>query len=307
MVAHVWAQQTQAEGWTSRKTFYFEGATIYSYGSHFPIARFVTNKKGQRAVLFTTRKYSNTTSKHIGMVHGALRGLDVPVFSVIDPTGADHALRKEYYQAGIAREFELAGRARSSKAYHWAQGAHLADEAQAYSKFFGQGWRIKVPVVTPEERAAAAELRQKEKWRTERARATRKQREAEMWEARRVAREKEAAEREVKQAALREAWLKGEPVTYFQSHGDTMLRVFNDSVQTSRGAEIPVDHALKLWPLILNYRAKGRAFEPNGHAVQLGHFTLDRIEANGDIKVGCHEIKFSEVNKIAQQLGLGGV
>ena len=80
-------------GPTSRKTaresggrFYFVGDTIYSYGSHFPIARHVAHK-GKAAVLFTTRSYSVTTAGHKCMVESACRHLTV--FHVADLYG-DH-------------------------------------------------------------------------------------------------------------------------------------------------------------------------------------------------------------------------
>src|SRR5512146_2854588 len=84
-VAHVWAQQSQASG--RGHNFYFDGPTIYSYGSHFPIARFVTNERDERAVLFTTRRYSKSTSRHVSYAAQALYGLNVPVFNVRDVEG----------------------------------------------------------------------------------------------------------------------------------------------------------------------------------------------------------------------------
>lgn len=66
-VAHIWAQQSQDAGRNSGGNFYFEGATIYSYGGHFPIATIEGNN-----VLFTLRGYSNTTAKHIGKARGAV-------------------------------------------------------------------------------------------------------------------------------------------------------------------------------------------------------------------------------------------
>lgn len=62
---HVWASQKQNEG--KAGSFYFHGKTIYSYGSHFPIATIDGDN-----VLFTMRTYSNTTAKHIsGARHAA--------------------------------------------------------------------------------------------------------------------------------------------------------------------------------------------------------------------------------------------
>lgn len=62
-VAHMWANQHQDEARVSGGNFYFYGATIFSYGSHFPIASF--DKKDSDVVFFTTDGYSHTTSKHI--------------------------------------------------------------------------------------------------------------------------------------------------------------------------------------------------------------------------------------------------
>jgi len=72
-VAHAFALQEQSEGRNSNRSFYFEGDSLYSYGSHFCIARFT----GTGTVLFTERKYSNTTSKHIGHAWRALTHLNI--------------------------------------------------------------------------------------------------------------------------------------------------------------------------------------------------------------------------------------
>lgn len=66
-VAHIWATQKQDAGRNAHDNFYFKGATIYSYGSHFPIATISGND-----VLFTLRSYSNTTAKHIHKAIGAV-------------------------------------------------------------------------------------------------------------------------------------------------------------------------------------------------------------------------------------------
>lgn len=66
-VAHVWAHQSQDTARNSGSNFYFNGRTIYSYGSHFPIATIDGN-----VVFMTLRSYSNTTTKHIYLVRRAI-------------------------------------------------------------------------------------------------------------------------------------------------------------------------------------------------------------------------------------------
>ena len=46
-VSHLWANRAQDEARNRQGNLYFTGDTIYSYGSHFPIARHVRNGAGQ--------------------------------------------------------------------------------------------------------------------------------------------------------------------------------------------------------------------------------------------------------------------
>ena len=80
-IAHLWAHRTQDSARNAQGNFYFDGDTIYSYGSHFPIARHVENKRKEHAVLITTRTYSVTTSGHVSDVKRAIPA-SVPVFNV---------------------------------------------------------------------------------------------------------------------------------------------------------------------------------------------------------------------------------
>lgn len=80
-LAHIWAQQDREKGNASH--FFFERETIYSYGHHFPIARFVMDARGQKCVLFTYQGYSNSTAKHINYTRDALRGLGYSIYEVL--------------------------------------------------------------------------------------------------------------------------------------------------------------------------------------------------------------------------------
>lgn len=66
-VAHLWANKVQEEARNSANNLYFYGNEIYSYGSHFCIAKHVEGG----VILFTERSYSNSTSKHISIVRNA--------------------------------------------------------------------------------------------------------------------------------------------------------------------------------------------------------------------------------------------
>lgn len=114
-VPHVWAQQTQEEGKGSN--IFFEGATIYSYGRHFPIATIEGDD-----VLFTLRSYSNTTAKHKSSTLSAVSHKniiyckDVPVkyFGDKKPLNKqsftkEHAANLEYWKVAISEIFSELG------------------------------------------------------------------------------------------------------------------------------------------------------------------------------------------------------
>jgi hypothetical protein len=61
MTAHVWAQQTQESGRSSNGNFYFEGRTLYSYGSHYVVGFIAPN--GQ-AFLNSDSSSMTTSGKH---------------------------------------------------------------------------------------------------------------------------------------------------------------------------------------------------------------------------------------------------
>jgi hypothetical protein len=65
-IAHIWANNLEYKG--QQGNLFFNANTIYSYGYHFPIARHLDAD----TVLFTNRSYSNSTSKHIGLVRSAI-------------------------------------------------------------------------------------------------------------------------------------------------------------------------------------------------------------------------------------------
>jgi hypothetical protein len=93
-------------------------------------------------------------------------------------------------------------------------------------------------------------------------------------------------------------WIAGKP----DSHPDTLMHVRGEEIETSRGARFPLDHGKRAWPFIL--AARGKGWHSNGHTIKLGNFCIDSINAEGDVKAGCHLVKWPEVERIARELGL---
>ena len=141
-IPHLWAHQSQDEARNSTGSFYFEGTTIYSYGSHFPIARHVTNERNERAVLFTTAHHSVTTSGHCSAVARAIPP-NVPVFRVPHLRSSwndlpNHTDNAESYIRRISELLGKAERARVNRDWHQREALGLREQLGRYVAFFDE-------------------------------------------------------------------------------------------------------------------------------------------------------------------------
>ena len=288
MVGHLWANQSQQDARNGNGSFYFEGDTIFSYGGHFPVARIVTNKRGEQAVLFNPGTYSITTSAHQGLARDASRHLtQFTVPSLGEKWGGGkvgHADNVRFYRDHIKKAALTVVRSRTQEEWRVTALERVIGEANAYATFFGLRTRFKVP----SDKTVQAALDQ-----SRRKAAQRRQQEQE-----RERRDLEAAQETIEQ------WKAGKDA-HIPSHIDEVfLRVRRKDdrrvVETSKGAEVPLSHAVRLLPHIRS----GVLYQHNGHSIHIGHFRIDAIDAEGNVKAGCHFIKRAEMERLASELGL---
>jgi hypothetical protein len=142
-----------------------------------------------------------------------------------------------------------------------------------------------------------------------------------MWQA---VHDDEARERFEREAATRAAWLNGEPICFYgrDEHGGALLRLRGDqaaaceavqagnmdglNVETSQGGTVPLAHAVRAFQFKRLVWQSGKSWERNGQCVRVGHFQIDRIDAeSGDVKAGCHVLRREEIERLAASIGLG--
>jgi len=295
-IPHLWAHRTQDEARNRQGNLYFSGDTIYSYGSHFPIARHVTNDGGERAVLLTTRTYSVTTASHCSAVRSAIpsgiRVFHVPNvchgrYSGSDITADDHASNLTDYIERIEKHVVTSVRARSSYTKEWnhEHAVRLRDEALAYCAFFGLSIPNLSEVPKLDSDALTAIRKREAKRAAEKAEQTKRER----------------AEAIVRQQELITKWRTG---LYSGCLYDVpvMLRIDGDEVMTSRGARFPISHATRALTFVRKIRESGEAYVRNGHTIHLGPYALDRIEPDGTVRAGCHVVSWEEIERISTAL-----
>lgn len=161
-VFHLWAHQAQSDARNSHGNVFFDGAMIYSYGRHFPLAKIEINKRGT-LVLINSRDYSVTTRKHKSLAARAVRHLTTAHVPHVDYYGApDHKRNMAYLAREMAVHLEKAQRALQYSTVTWraseAQCVHFA--LAAYIRhFFGKG--RKIPTFPAAEFDAARERAQR--------------------------------------------------------------------------------------------------------------------------------------------------
>jgi hypothetical protein len=80
-------------------------------------------------------------------------------------------------------------------------------------------------------------------------------------------------------------------------------RITDTEVITSMNARVPIDHVIRILPIIKRAIDAGKTFKADyTHPVRIGYYTLNSIESNGDITIGCHHIPWKEVEYVGKQL-----
>jgi hypothetical protein len=291
-IPHLWAHRTQDEARNCQGNLYFSGDTIYSYGSHFPIARHIVNKAGGHAILFTTASYSVTTSGHCSAVRSAIPA-GIPVFHVPE-VYPDTSTAKEAHEQNLKHyakttEEHVAKCARSrlsfNKEWHHKQAEELRKEALAYCEFF----RLPNPHIKAIPALDSKLLENIRKLQAQRAAEKAEQT------------KRERAEAIARQQELITKWRTGH---YSGCLYDVpvMLRIDGNEVLTSRGVRFPVSHAKRALAFVRKVRQSGQPYVQNGHTIHLGLYATDRIEPDGTVKAGCHVVSWQEIERIAPVL-----
>jgi hypothetical protein len=112
-VIHKWANETQEEGRNAQGNVFFNGKSLFSYGTHYEMGRHVEGRKGEKVVFLNVEGSSVTTSKHKSWTHQAV--VHFTNFMVIDFENVGVNLL--YIMGNCKKSLEGANRARQNKLY----------------------------------------------------------------------------------------------------------------------------------------------------------------------------------------------
>lgn len=260
--AHLFATQSQLESYTPNRALYFYDKSIYSYGSHFCIAKFIDEK----TLLFTERVYSNTTSKHISVVSHATSHIN-KVFCC-NPNGS-HDDNFNFWLNKAEELTQKLSRANKPEIYI-TQMQQIENKATIYANYFSiaipETLQTVLKVTTKAETLAYMESK------------------AEL-----IAAEKLEKEKRLKKEHLRELkeWKNFEVNRMYQRNGFDYLRKNDTEFQTSQGIKIPLEIGLRLYKNLSNLKTGDKFLD----------FTVGQVTKQF-ICIGCHKITFKEINNI---------
>lgn len=225
-------------------------------------------------VVLSSATYSNTTTRHQSELRQACRHL-TRVY-VPDPDSVDTSYRA--VKINVENLLKKASTAKAKRDSYLGDALRQVQDFNIFAEWCGSTLRIEAPVTDGE---ALKQIAISVKTETAKRNAAIKAR--------------------VRIAALDNAeklaeWRKGAYI-HLPYNLPVALRVSGEYIETSKGARIPVKEAPIIWAMV----QRKKEWKP-GNAI--GVYRLTRIKDNGDIVVGCHDIAFSELEYVADVLGM---
>jgi hypothetical protein len=260
--AHLFATQSQIEAYTPTRNLYFYDKSIYSYGSHFCIAKFIDEK----TLLFTERTYSNTTAKHISVVSHATSHIDKIYCS--NPNGS-HVDNFNVWLNIAEQLTQKLSRANKPEIYI-SQLQQIENKAKIYANYFN--------IAIPETLQSVLKVTTKAEI------LTYLENKKELIKAEKLRKEK-ALKKE--HATNLKKWRNFEIFRLYQRDGFDYLRKNNEQFETSQGVKIPLEIGLRLYKNLANIKPGDKFLD----------YTVNEITKNY-MAIGCHKITFKEINNV---------
>lgn len=296
-VLHFWAHQSQDSARNSSGSVYFEGATCYSYGNHFPMATIHANGKG-KLVLTNPDSYSVTTSSHQTAMHRAcshLSSIAVPYQAPASkrefiagscetktiPAYKEHKANMQYLVDQAIDSEGKRQRARVYKDMHARDVINHITDMERYAEFFG--YKPLNHTFSKDDYQAMIDS----------------------WQRVKAQREETARKKRAKAEAQKlERWLQNDTSVRCLWNVDVHLRVVpgehsQQMVETTKGARFSARDAKAAFLFALSAKRKDKAWVSNGDRFMVGAYPLTKISADGDITAGCHFIKWAQIINFA--------
>ena len=287
-VAHAFAYKTYESAGTNN--FYFTpdqqgNLTIYSYGTHFPIAKFAKDRKGYEVLLFTMSGYSNSTAKHVYLVKNATS--HIPKVYMPSITMNEVEVRNYFIRELVDIVKHLS---KARKCGHWLSELEMIKlKVSKYYDFLGKTIPSSILelVNMPEDNEEMKAYLVKSKIKEDESLI------------RRIENQKKASE-------IRAEQFKKDIIKWHSFNINSLknitdfsylrLNQVTETVETSQGVKIPANNAYQFYTTVMNAKESGKI-----KGLLCNKYLLSYVD-DIYIRVGCHKITFIEIDIIMDQL-----
>ena len=261
-VIHLFAQKSQHSARCSN--VYFEGDTIYSYGRHYELGKFI-EINGEAAILIDDSGYSVTTAKHIVEIKQATRQYTQYFTTKVQLHYVYNRIKLNYGKLLNARKKDL----------------YLPEILRSYEYF------INSPFFTINDKK---DVRFKELTKIYNSISS-----PENIEAAKIAAKKALAKQQRMEAAKLKIDLKkfeAYEINSIYGQSEDYLRISQDgqTVETSQYVKVSIEAAKSLYNAIVNKQ------DIKGHKID--NYTV--ISLNGVLTIGCHKINTKSMHKVGK-------
>jgi hypothetical protein len=284
-VCHVYASRSQEIGRAGNISFNKDVILSYHW---WPMAKFINDN----TILLVNWSYSNSTSKHLNRLHRAIPDYYKKVY-VRQPCerynydNIPHEVNIQDFISRIKTDFDKFPRSNKYKSYILTNQQSIILNLIEYCNLFNLALPDYKDLNLNSDKYYAEIVKQEERLKV--LEATKEER-----------RQKKIAAVKDDIIKLENLWMVGETNKtnlYIERYvnatfSKTRLRVKDDRIETSLGANVSLREARILYDMIQ------RKDSVKGH--KIGSYTV--IGLNGTLKIGCHEIERDEINRIATLL-----
>ena len=270
-VIHLFAQRSQDHAKCNNVFFY--GTKIYSYGYHYLMGEFITNKKGDIAIMINNKGYSNTTTKHISYLSSATRQY------------------KQFYTIycesnQVLQQLEVLlqnlGKAKKPQKYI-SEALNILEHFNEFLEWFGKPYNSfskenlqnirkieKLFKASPGEESASQYAKQK------------------------AAAQKAADKKDFLKSLQKFQNFEINYIPHNSFNKEDFLRINTQSgnIETSQGVKVPIKEAQTLYKMI----KAGKDIK----GLKISNYTV--ISINGVLQIGCHRINRKNIQEIGEQI-----
>ena len=270
-VIHLFAQRSQDSARCSNVFFY--GDKIYSYGHHYLMGEFITNKNGNIAIMINNKGYSNTTAKHVSHLSAATRQYKQFYTMYCDSKQVLQQLEILLQKLGNAKKPQK----------YISEALNILDYFNEFLEWFGNPY-------DSFSKENLKKIRNIEKL----FKASPGKESAEQYAKKKAAAQKASDKKDFLKSLQKFQNFEINYISHNSFSNEDYLRINEQSgnIETSQGVKVSIKEAQILYRMIkVGKDIKG---------VKISNYTV--ISLNGVLQIGCHRINRKNMEQIGEQI-----